>query len=72
MRETILQTLPVNLSKKHLQKGADIWKMRAFLKLPKMATMQRLMFKNGEFRSKIEIASKLTRGSVFLVHKINK
>ena len=40
--KTFLQHIAVVLSKKRLQKTANIRKMRAFWKLPKMATKQRL------------------------------
>ena len=42
MLETFLQHIAVVLCKKRLQKTANIRKMRAFRKLPKMATKQRL------------------------------
>ena len=42
MLKTFLQHIAVDLSKKRLQKNANIGKMRAFWKLPKMATKQRL------------------------------
>ena len=42
MLKTFLQHIAVVLWKKRLQKTAYIWKMRALLKLPKMATKQRL------------------------------
>ena len=42
MLKTFLQHIAVVLCKKRLQKTANIRKMRAFWKLPKMATKQRL------------------------------
>ena len=42
MLKTFLQHIAVVLCKKRLQKTANIQKMRAFWKLPKMATKQRL------------------------------
>ena len=42
MLKTFLQHIAVALCKKRLQKTANIRKMRAFWKLPKMATKQRL------------------------------
>ena len=42
MLKTFLQHIAVVLCKKRLQKTANIGKMRAFWKLPKMATKQRL------------------------------
>ena len=42
MLKTFLQHIAVALCKKRLEKTAKIGKMRAFWKLPKMATKQRL------------------------------
>ena len=51
-----------------LQKTANIWKMRAFWKLPKVATNQRLWpLQNPHFESKIKNAKKHAK-NVFTTH----
>ena len=57
MLKTFLQHIAVVLCKKPLQKTANIGKMRAFWKWPKMATKQRLYtLQNRHFGSKIKNA----------------
>ena len=57
MLKAFLQHIAVVLCKKRLQKPANIGKMRAFLKWPKMATEQRLQtLQNRHFGSKIKNA----------------
>ena len=53
------------LCKKRLQKAANIWEMRQFWKLAKMATMQRLYpLQSGHFGSKIKIAKSMRKTAV--------
>ena len=53
------------MQKKRLQKPANIWEMRPFLKLAKMATMQRLSpLLSGKFGSKIKIAKSIQKTAV--------
>ena len=53
------------LCKKRLQKPANIWEMRPFWKLAKMATMQRLLpLQSGQFGSKIKIAKNMRKEPV--------
>ena len=47
------------LWKKRLQKTANIWEMRPFWKLAKMATMQ-----SGQFGSKIKIAKSMRETAI--------
>ena len=47
------------LCKKRLQKAANIWEMRPFWKLAKMATLQ-----SGQFGSKIKIAKSMRKTAV--------
>ena len=57
MLKTFLQHIAVVLCKKRLEKTANIGKMRAFWKWPKMATKQRLQtLQNRHFASKIKNA----------------
>ena len=59
MLKTFLQHIAVVLCKKRLQKTVNIREMRAFRKLPKMATKQRLQtLQNRHFMSKIKYALK--------------
>ena len=59
MLKTFLQHIPVVLCKKRLEKTANIRKMRAFWKWPKMATKQNLYpLKNRHLGSKIKNAKK--------------
>ena len=53
------------LCKKRLQKAANIWEMRPFWKLAKMATMQKLEpLQSGQFGSKIKIAQSMRKTAV--------
>ena len=53
------------LSKKRLQKGANIWEMRPFWKLAKTATMQWLwLLQSGQFGSKIKISKSMRKTAV--------
>ena len=53
------------LCKKRLQKAANIWEMRPFWKLAKMATMQRLYpLQSGQFGSKIKIPKSMRKTAV--------
>ena len=53
------------LFKKRLQKAANIWEMRPFWKLAKMATLQRLYpLQSGQFGSKIKIAKSMRKTAV--------
>jgi len=59
MLKTFLQHIAVVLCRKRLEKTANIRKMRAFWKLPKMATKQRLQpLQNPHFGSKTKNAKK--------------
>ena len=57
MLKTFLQDIAVVLCKKRLEKTANIRKMRAFWKLPQVATKQRPL-QNRHFGSKIKNAKK--------------
>ena len=62
MLKTFLQHIAVALWKTRLEKTAHIRKIRAVLKLPKMATKQRLwLLENPHFGSKIKNAKKHTK-----------
>ena len=53
------------LCKKRLQKTGNIWEMRPFWKLAKMATMQWLwLLQSGQFGSKIKIAKSMRKTAV--------
>ena len=53
------------MQKKRLQKTASIRKMRSFIKLAKMATVQRLYpLQSGQFGSKIKIAKRMRKTAV--------
>ena len=53
------------LCKQPLKKAANIWEMTPFLKLAKMATMQRLQpLQSGQFGSKIKIAKNMQKAAV--------
>ena len=53
------------LCKKRLQKAANIWEIRPFWKLAKMATMQRLLpLQSGQCGSKIKIAKSMRKTAV--------
>ena len=53
------------MQKKRLQKTASIRKMRPFIKLAKMATVQRLYpLQSGQFGSKIKIAKSMRKTAV--------
>ena len=61
----LYQHIRLVLCKKRLQKAANIWEMRPFWKMAKMATMQRLLpLQSGQFRSKIKIAKKMGKEAV--------
>ena len=56
----LYKQIRIVLWKKRLQKAANIWEMRPFWKLAKMATMQRLQpLQNGQFGSKIKNAKNM-------------
>ena len=53
------------LCKKRLQKAANIWEIRPFWKLAKMATMQRLLpLQSGQCGSKTKIAKSMRKTAV--------
>ena len=59
MLKTFPQDIAVLLCNKGLEKTANVWKMRPFWKLPKMATKDWLCpLENGHFGSKIKNAKK--------------
>ena len=67
MLKTFLQHIAIVLRKKPLQNTANIGKMRAFGKLTKMATQQRLQtLQNRHFGSKIKMHKNMLK--TFLEH----
>ena len=58
----LYKQIRIVLWKKRLQKAANIWEMRPFWKLAKMATMQRLQpLQSGQFGSKIKYAKNMIK-----------
>ena len=62
---TLYKHIRLVLFKKRLQKAANIWEMRPFWKLAKMASMQSLWpLQSGQFRPKIKFAKSMRKTAV--------